>query len=153
MINLYNDAGTATVIVDLLGYCETDDYAGRFFAINPYRHVDTRIDQLFPPPGDLWDGDYVWIWWDDDPYSAAALNVTVTDTTIGGYVTAPYPGTPPNTSTVNYGNGDTVANHAIVRCGPSIGFINTRGTTHLIIDVFGEPHARPVPVLPRGLGR
>ena len=106
MIDIYNALRHATVIVDLVGYYETagSDYAGRLHRIDPYRHIDTRVDDLFPPPGDLWDGDYVWIWWDDDPYSAPQCNVTVTDTTIGGYITTyPYPGDPPNTSTVNYG--------------------------------------------------
>ncbi len=140
MIDIYNAFGTTTVIVDLVGYYEDagSDYTGRFLAFDPFRQFDTRVDDIFPPPGDIWDGDWIHVWWDDDPYSATVVNVTVTQTHGGGYiVTYPYPGTPPNTSTVNYGTGDTVANHAIVRCGPEMAFLNVRGTTHLIVDIFG----------------
>jgi hypothetical protein len=65
----------------------------------------------------------------------------VTGTTGSGFITAfPYRNTisaVPVASTLNYGPDETVPNHAIVPTGPYLGFYNTGGTAHLIVDVFG----------------
>jgi len=91
-----------------------------------------------PAPGDMWDGDILYYGYEDEFLSAYVVNVTVTGTTGGGYiVTYPYPGAPPATSTVNYGAGDTIANHAIITTGPYLGFLNRVGKTHLIADIAG----------------
>ena len=72
--------------------------------------------------------------------TAVAVNVTATDTSGPGYVTAwPSSTAQPTTSNLNVEFvGQTRANHAIVPVGPD-GAINlfTLAGTHLIVDVFG----------------
>jgi hypothetical protein len=72
--------------------------------------------------------------------TAVALNITVTDTTAPGFVSAyPCEGAQPEVSNVNYiGANLTVPNFAIVALGPSreLCFF-TLATTHLLVDVSG----------------
>jgi hypothetical protein len=70
---------------------------------------------------------------------AAALNVTVTSGTQGGWVTIfPCGQAVPNASSLNYLPGQTVANMVIAKIGSS-GRVCLRpsGTTHLIVDANG----------------
>jgi hypothetical protein len=70
---------------------------------------------------------------------AVALNVTITDATAAGYVTAYPAGTaPPNVSNLNVGDGGTVANSVIVKVGAGgkVALYTERGG-HLIVDVAG----------------
>lgn len=73
--------------------------------------------------------------------SAAALNITVTEPTSSGFITAfPGGGTAPDTSNVNYGPGQTVPNFAITPVGAdgTLRFTNnSNGTVQLIADTFG----------------
>lgn len=73
--------------------------------------------------------------------SAVALNITVTEPTSAGFITAfPGGGTAPNTSNVNYGPGQTVPNFAITPVAPdgTISFTNnSNGTVQLIADTSG----------------
>lgn len=139
-LTVYNRAGSTHVIVDVVGYFDQGraDNTGRFIPFEPFRALDTREDSPFPPPGSLVSGDILYWGSPDDTASGYAVNVTVTGTTGPGFVRAyPYPGDPPSTSTVNYGAGATVPNHAIVGAGPYLGFQVSGGSTHLIVDVFG----------------
>lgn len=145
LVAFYNLAGSVDVVVDIVGYFNHDRRVGdrgRFFPYEPFRAVDTRVDSPFPPPGELWSGDILYIGDSAETMAAYALNVTVTGTQGNGYVTAYpyYPGDfhPPNASTLNYLVGQsTVPNHAIVKTGPYLGFYNFGGRIHLIVDVFG----------------
>jgi hypothetical protein len=73
---------------------------------------------------------------------AVAVNVTVTQPTSGGLLTL-FPGgtTAPQTSTINYGAGQTRANNAILLLGASGDFrvlcSQASGTVQLIVDVTG----------------
>jgi hypothetical protein len=76
--------------------------------------------------------------------SAVVVNVTVTEPTSNGYLTAfPANLSPPLASNVNFGARQTVANRAIVpvpTSGPSAGHIslfNSAGRTHVVVDVGG----------------
>ena len=73
--------------------------------------------------------------------TAAAMNVTVTGSKANGLITAfPAGGATPNSSNVNYGTGETVANMAIVKMGSGgkVEFTNTsKGTVQIIADVAG----------------
>jgi hypothetical protein len=141
-LTVYNQAGQADVVIDVVGYYDDvrDADFGRFIAVTPERLVDTRTDSPFPPPGNLLSGDILVLGREDQELSALVLNVTVTETQGFGYVTA-YPYTagsrPPMTSTLNYAPGQTVPNHAIVRTGPQVGFYDFGGSTHLVVDIFG----------------
>jgi hypothetical protein len=89
-------------------------------------------------------------WPDADPMMArpadgamsAVFNLTVTNTTEGGYVTA-YPGeasgAPPLASTVNFGAGHTAATLSATRYGDDgqVSFYNPAGATDVIVDVSG----------------
>ena len=73
---------------------------------------------------------------------ALAVNVTVTEPTVGAYLTIYPAGLPlPLASTINYVAGQTRANNAIVPLGAS-GAISVycaqpSGTTHFLVDVVG----------------
>jgi hypothetical protein len=72
--------------------------------------------------------------------TAAVINVTVTNTKAAGYLTVfPCGSAMPDTSTLNFGAGDTVANLAIVRpgTGAAICFFAS-ATTDVIVDLTGS---------------
>jgi len=81
--------------------------------------------------------------------SAVAVDITVTDPTGNGFITA-YPEgvSQPNASTVNYGKGQTIANAAIVPVG-SDGYIDlantmaAAGSADIVVDVSGYFTAGP----------
>lgn len=142
IVSFYNLAGTTDIVVDLVGFYDDAQVGGRFVPFEPFRAVDTRVHSPFPHPGDLWSGDTLFLGDPSESLSAYALNVTVTGTVGNGFVTAyPYSSEapdPPLASTLNYVDGSgTVANHALVKTGPYLGFFNFGGKVHLIVDVFG----------------
>lgn len=73
--------------------------------------------------------------------AAVALNVTVTNVSVGGVVTAYPDGTSlPNASNLNFGKGQTVANTVVVKLGSDgvVDLTNTgSGTIDLIADLQG----------------
>jgi hypothetical protein len=72
--------------------------------------------------------------------TAVTLNVTATDATTGSFL-ALYPtGTaPPQSSNLNFGTGQTIANLVTVKIGNAglVRFLNAAGATHVIADVVG----------------
>ena len=149
-INFYNDAGVADVIVDLVGYYDGDKSteAGRYVARDPERYFDTRLD----PAGPLSPGEAKGVEFADDnpiPVDAVAvlLNVTVTQPTGTGYLTAfPWDEALPLASNLNFRPGLTVPNLVIVRLSVAAasgldagaaGFFNSAGFTHVLGDVGG----------------
>src|SRR6185437_12527043 len=72
--------------------------------------------------------------------TAVVLNVTITNPTVGGYITA-YPdgGTRPKSSNLNFSAGETVPNLATVKVGNGkVDLYNgSGGTSDLIADVQG----------------
>ncbi len=83
-----------------------------------------------PPPASI----------DASKVVAVAINLTVTDSQAGGYLTASPTGLPiPNASNVNFQARETVANLAIVKVGPgnSINLFSSAGNPHVIGDVVG----------------
>ena len=80
------------------------------------------------------------------------LNVTVTQPSVGGYVTV-YPSgtTRPNASNLNFAAGQTIPNLVIAKVGTdgNVAIYNDSGTTHVIADVAGW-FATPSPVLLSG---
>lgn len=71
--------------------------------------------------------------------TAVVLNVTSTESTAAGFVTAHPQGSPqPGSSNVNFTPGGTVANLVIAALGPTgdVCLFN-RGATHLVVDVAG----------------
>jgi len=142
-IDIYNFAGDADVIVDVLGWF--DDSAGsvgnaRFTTRPPQRVIDTRLGAGVPlgPQGSIaLDASAVGI-----PASATAvvMNVTVDQPTVGGYLTVwPSASPMPGTSNLNFGAGMTTSNLVVVRIGADrrVNFANAYGSTHVIADIVG----------------
>ncbi|SEG31971.1 Pro-kumamolisin, activation domain [Actinacidiphila yanglinensis] len=123
--------------------------AGTFTSVNPTRILDTRHDigrsgtspvaadgtvslQVAGSAGGAVPATGV---------TAVVLNLTVTDTKAGGYLTAYPDGTPrPTASNLNWVTGRTVPNLVVVPVGADgkVDLYNaSSGTTHLVADVFG----------------
>lgn len=128
----------ADVIVDQLGYLSPDE--GLSWNVEaPRRALDTR--------------ECTDTWCDDRPAAgrlirvdlntdapAAAIAITVTDTTGPGYASVGrcdefVPDAPPQTSNANHSTGQTVTNLALVALDEGEMCIFTRASAHLIIDV------------------
>jgi hypothetical protein len=120
-VDLFNAAGSADVIVDVAGWYGTEAAAegSRYSTLNPYRILDTRTG-----PGPLGPAGTRSVQVTGrggvpaSGVSAVALNVTVTNPTAAGYLTAwPGSGARPLASNLNYVAGQTVANMVVVKVG------------------------------------
>ena len=151
--NVFTQGG-GHLVVDVAGWFtgptakpSTD---GLFLPASPTRLLDSR--NMFVMP--TWGGSTLEfpVFGPDNQVSAAALNLTGTESMIGGFVTAfPSGVARPQASNLNVDTWDqTVANHAIVR-------VSTRGVSvftlqglHMIADLSGWYLGPPTPaVLPQ----
>ncbi|WP_157849673.1 MULTISPECIES: hypothetical protein [Streptomyces] len=140
-ISVYNNWGTANVVLDLVGYyrpAATDKYG----PLAPTRIADSRVDGT----GRL-GGDAVRSFQVARPELGTAdatevvLNVTATDGSWDSFLTA-YPSgspLPAAGSNVNFPAGSTVANQVVVPVGVDgwIDLYNHAGWVHVIVDVVG----------------
>jgi hypothetical protein len=147
-ITIYNHAGTAQVVVDVLGYYAGATQAGSHFtpAASPARICDTRSNQ---PQNQctgktLGAGQTLTISVTGTglvPSSATAvvINVTATDTTSSGYLTVFPSGAVPLASNLNWAAGATVPNLVIATLNSAGGLsiYNDAGTTDVVVDVLG----------------
>jgi hypothetical protein len=140
LINFYNYTnfgGTTHVLADVVGYFDADrsTEAGRLLTLQPTRLVDTRIK-----PGSCLPGGYYAPLTFPSSLGAVVVNTTVTEPTAPGHMTVfPYPPPPPLASNLNFVPGQTVPNLVMVKVGDGgkVGFYNSAGCTHLVIDLFG----------------
>jgi hypothetical protein len=140
-----NSAGQLHLVVDVVGWFDenTTTEAGRFIPYDPFRRVDTRT---LTPPLRLDAGDILVVPMIPAPglpstlVEAMVLNVTVTQLTSPGYLTA-YPDNeygPPGTSTLNFIPGHDIPNGSMTRIGNgSVAFYSAFGPSHVVVDVFG----------------
>lgn len=150
-VTLYNrSTGPIDLIVDIANEFYADDapradgvplYAGRFVSLPSRRLVDTRINLGAPGPVPS-DGSFrVPIEGLPADATAVVVNLTTTEPTAPGSVTAWATGTPePSTSNVNVALGRSVANLAVVPVGAdgSITVMSHNvGRVQLIVDVAG----------------
>lgn len=143
-IDVYASGGCPNVIVDVVGYfaAGTPTEGGTFAGVTPYRLLDSRtaggcVQQAGPrrlqvagvagsnvPAG----------------VSAVALNVTVVQPSLPGFLTV-YPAgvTRPTASTLNFVAGDVIPNGALVKVGTSdsIDIYASGGCPNVIVDVVG----------------
>ena len=149
-ISLYNSAGTADLIVDVLGWFPKGP---AFTGLTPARLMDTRanvqtIDGDFRGAGALNPGQTRVLKVAGRPRSGVpgdvvgsiALNVTVTNPTDRSYLTVfPTGSSRPNASNLNFVGGQTVANMVVVPLGPNgeVSIFNESGTADVIVDVLG----------------
>jgi hypothetical protein len=135
---------TADVIVDLNGLFRASQPDG-LYDTPPLRVLDTRVSRPAPVPS----GQVVVVTTPGGTGTALLLNLTVTDPTGPGYLTAfPCGDSPPTASNVNFEAGQTVANFVAVGVGASdavciLVFANG-GAADLIVDVFGTFSPAPV---------
>lgn len=147
-VNLYNNAGSVHLIVDITGYyLPTDNGGADFYPVTPGRAYDTRWEG---EPGPIWPSQAITLYFDDPnlfPGNSLLLNLTGTEPTDNTYIT-PFPAgqSRPGTSALNLAPGQTAPNMATVRLGsfetggsvyPAHQYYNNSGYTHLVIDVFG----------------
>jgi hypothetical protein len=109
----------------------------------PARLVDTRVSSPFPPQGKLFPADGLLLTFPDPTIGSMVLNVTVTEPSAPGNITAfPADGAQvvPLSSNLNFVPGLTVANQVQTRVPGGtrmVAFYNSAGFTHLVIDAFG----------------
>lgn len=144
------DGGSTTsaqVIVDQIGWYDgagvSRSGAATLLPFPATRVLDTRTTATPLGPGKSLDVEFT-----DDSGSAptaVAVNLTVTGSFAGGFLTAySGAGTPPTTSTINFGRAETVANQTVVPLRSLGGGryalrITNRGwsSTHVILDLAG----------------
>jgi uncharacterized repeat protein (TIGR01451 family) len=142
-----NDATRLTDDVSEPGASDPTEFvvlSGSFYSLTPCRIVDTRgPNGPFGGPGFAAAEERLFLLAGQCGLPATAvavaLNVTVTVTGAAGHVTLwPDGASRPGTSTLNFSTGQTRANNAVVRLGPSGGLwaLATAGT-ELVIDVNG----------------
>jgi SpoIID/LytB domain protein len=147
-VSIYNNMGSASVVVDVFGYFESPDIAGGlgFSPVTPNRALDTR-DGTGGPAGVIGPhgartvaiGPANGV----SPYAQAVVtNLTVTHPTAESYLTMWPAGTAkPATSNINMLPRDTRANAALAMLGSGgagVTLYNNLGTTDAIIDVMGQ---------------
>jgi hypothetical protein len=142
-ISIYNNAGTAHVIVDLNGWYDDDSVSGGggFFGVQPTRLLDSRV----PPattlgPGETLDVQVTGLGGVPDTATAVALNLTVDQPTAVSYLTAfPTGSTQPLASNINFGPAQQLANTVIVQLGTDgmVSIYNNLGDVDVIVDLNG----------------
>ena len=150
--NVFSQGG-GHLIVDVAGYFTGVSAAvstdGLFLPVDPTRLLDSRNSTVMP----TWGGSTLEfpIYGPVGQVSAAAINITGTESMIGGYVTAFPSGVPrPQASNLNVDTWDqTIANHAIVRASSRGISLFTQNGLHLIADLngwfLGAPTAAVLP--------
>ena len=146
-VSLFNNFGSAHLIVDVMGWFPTD---AELQSMTPARLADTRagnptVDGAGPKGAVAGSTsiDVVVAGRAGVPASgvgAVVLNVTVTQPTGKGWVSVwPARDFRPLASNLNYNPGQTVANMVIVKVGAEgkVSLFNSNGATHLIVDVMG----------------
>jgi len=142
-VMVYNDSGTADVVIDVSGwYSDGSGPGGALFtsAPSPTRVMDTRHGTGAVPGGSSLPLQLGGVAGIPADAKAVVVNLTATDTSSFGYVTA-YPAgvTPPVASDLNFVAHDTVPNLVVVTLGPGgvANFLNSNGTADMVIDVEG----------------
>lgn len=149
-VTFYNSVGVTQLVVDLEGYFSPESSgstAGAYVPLSPSRIVDTRPNSGYIGAGaPLRTGDTLTFpvagkgGVPGSGVSAVALNVTVTDTSANGFLTA-YPAgkTRPLASNLNWTAGKTVPNRVVVPVGSGgdVTVYNVSGNTDVVVDVDG----------------
>jgi hypothetical protein len=145
-VNVFNNAGTANVIVDVVGWYETGTGAG-FTALEPMRVLDSRpapetVGSYATPWGAGTDREVTVAGVGTVPADAEAvvLNATVTGTSAESFLTVyPTGAARPTASNLNWKAGTTIPNAVTVKVGTDgkVNVFNNAGTANVIVDVVG----------------
>ena len=148
-VSLYNHTGSTDLVADVVGYFSDGDVTGgAFHPLSPSRVLDTRPGsghQVFTALGTGQHGDLTVAGVSPVPDGATAVigNLTATEPTIPGfltaYPTAAPPNNPPTASNLNFLAGQTVPNLAAVKLGlgGKLSIYNLVGTTQVLYDLAG----------------
>jgi hypothetical protein len=162
-VNFFNQFGTVDVIADVGGWFTDSSNAAatgsKFVGVTPARILDTRdgiglvngLGGLAPPPSTrLGPGEGIAVqvagqggvpaMGAQNPPSAVVANVTVTNPTASGFLTAwPDGSSRPLASDLNWVAGLTIPNLVVVKLGSSgmADLFNVAGCTDAIVDVVG----------------
>jgi hypothetical protein len=143
MVDFFNKAGSVDVIADVAGWYGGVTEGARFHSLTPSRILDTRLGA---PPAKLGPGATMGLQVTGNGgvpasgVSAVVLNVTVTNPTSEGWLTAwPAGEVRPVASNLNFVAGQTVPNLVMVKVGPdgTVNLFNSAGSTDVIADVAG----------------
>ena len=143
-INIYNDAGTTDVVVDVLGYFVATSGGGSFGPLTPIRVLDTRsgLGGTTGPVGA--DGTITLTVRGVGGVPASGvrtviLNVTAAAPTSDSFITVWPEGTRPNASNLNTTAGKNIPNLVVAAIGADgkVRLFNKNGSVHLIADVMG----------------
>ncbi len=153
-VSIYNANGSTDVVVDVSGYYATTTGPGLFVPMVPYRICDTRSTAISGltdsctghtlvasgTSGAVLVLQVAGVGGIPANATSVVLNVTVTDTTAADYLTV-YPdgSTRPNSSSLNWPAGETVASGvtATLGAGGALDFYIPQGAADLVVDVVG----------------
>ncbi|MFF3860549.1 hypothetical protein [Streptomyces sp. NPDC002209] len=149
-LGLYNNAGEVDLVVDYIGRFKHNrdgsdvGTSGLFVPANPTRVLDTRIGQGAPAgkagPGSATRVKVTGLNGVPANVAAVVVNLTSTNATEDGHITAHAAGTPvPNTSNLNYRARTDIASMTVVPVSADgyIELYNPHGRTDLVVDVQG----------------
>lgn len=144
-VTLFNASnGSAQLIADVAGYYlgGTASEPGTFQPVSPQRSLDTRTSGGPVAGGGTALVSVGGVGSIPSTATATIMNVTVTQPTAAGFVTAYDSGSPrPNSSNLNYAPGQTVPNLVTTPLGASDGKValnnQSTGSAQLIADIFG----------------
>jgi hypothetical protein len=142
-VSIYNPFGTTNVVLDVEGYY-TPVLGSPFVPLAPRRVLDTRTG-LGAPKGAIGPGHTIGLTVAGvgglpAQISSVLLNLTATQPSTGGYLTA-YPDgtTRPTASSLNFGPGQTASNELLAGVGKdgTLAITNAFGTTQAVADMAG----------------
>jgi hypothetical protein len=147
-VTVYNSSGSSDVIFDIAGWVSTggttSGTAGLFRPLVPARLLDTRSG--FGGSRTVGAGQTINLQVAGSGgvpatgVSGVVLNVTATNPSAAGYLTAfPTGSTQPLASNLNFAAGQTVPNRVLVKVGSNgqVSLFNGAGTVDVVVDVAG----------------
>lgn len=142
-LSLYNNTGTVHLVGDLVGYFSTNSNVG-LMPLTPARLLDTRDGTGTAAAGPVGERQSIDLQVAGrggvpDNVAAVALNVTVTQPTMGSFLTVHPAGEErPLAASVNMVRGQTVPNLVLARVSNGqVSIYNNSGSTHVVADVLG----------------
>ncbi len=141
MVRVFNNVGSADVIVDISGYFTDATASGRLFIPqSPLRILDTRNSGGTLGPGGKLTLQLAGVGGVPNSAAAVVINVTVTNTTMPSFLTV-FPSTAgrPLASDLNWDPGETIPNLVIATLGTTgaLTVFNNAGSTDVVIDLAG----------------
>jgi hypothetical protein len=134
-ISVFNGSGTAEIVVDATGW-----FGPGFVGMTPARVMDTRAGGGAFAAAEQRELVVAGVGGVPADAVAVALNVTATNPTATGYLTAwPAGGTRPESSNLNMVAGRTTANMVVLGLGTGgrVSLFNAFGSTDVLVDVMG----------------